>query len=209
MRTAKSLLISAFLLAFALVTNFQAVTLDPADYMPVAGETKTFMILADPPVTGTIGIQLRLKVDNATIIDYAPPESQEDLLILAACADNAYFTTTEVCTDFTTSTNFTPGQTLGTLTVLFAEGQSNITKTESNAYLDSTFELINDSSILVGEVAEPTATIAPTSTETSDLNALNTVMAVLLITIGLVLISVAIVLIAKHTKSKHETHQNN
>ena len=210
MRTAKFLLIALFLFTFSFITPVAAVAVNPADYSPVADETVVFMLTAELPEPGVIAVQLRLQVEDGVILDYTPPTDIEGIPAIPTCSNGAYFSETEVCADFSTPTTIADGQDLGTVTVKFTSTTGSLYKTEDNAYLNSELVYIRDNGTLVGTM-EPTVTLTttPAETTTDNANALNTVMAVLLITIGLVLISVAIVLVAKHTKSKHETHSNN
>lgn len=111
-----------------------------------ASTTQTFILLADPPTNST-ALQMRLSVTGGTITGFSA--STDGILSIGTCDnENTTFTTDAVCVDLASVVaSFEKGEVLGVLTVERQDEftQLKITKDSTNAYLDSTGDLIEDS----------------------------------------------------------------
>jgi hypothetical protein len=119
------------------VHSISALTFDPpvGDYD--SNEPFTIEVKADNGLSQATAVQIRLEATNMTIEGFTPTTSKEWLTPTGDCVDHNFTTDSEVCVSMATTTNITPGESLGVLSVKMPpKGGGIISAQESNGYSD-------------------------------------------------------------------------
>jgi hypothetical protein len=95
------------------------------------GSTDAVKIKANPGNSDQTLAMIRLKLQNATVVDVTPG----DFMTLGACPGGTLFTSDSICVDVTNGDPFTRGDVLLTATIKWGEtGAAQITAADGNGY---------------------------------------------------------------------------
>src|SRR5260221_7898665 len=93
------------LILFALVTSIFTIKVNAFTLDPISGlfENSTQIkinILANPPASDDNALQLRLKINNAEVINFEPVSDSNYISVIKDCSEGTYFTANSVCASY-------------------------------------------------------------------------------------------------------------